>query len=211
MFEVKKRLKYLILFVFVVILVTLIVLFTPALWNHWVSYPRLEKEINELQKLRKEPAALTRLNTYRGLMHAHSYLSHDSRGTLYDIIPAAKINGIDFVFLTDHPRGNIDTIPKGYNGFYDGVLIEPGSEKQGFDCWPIDSTIIDWRVDKDTIAKNIPPIPSYSIPHFNISTDTKVLLFLPAQAMEKLLQLNNYLIKLGFLILIYRSNSTGNL
>ena len=152
---IKKRLKYLILFVFVVILVTLIVLFTPALWNHWVSYPRLEKEINELQKLRKEPAALTRLNTYRGLMHAHSYLSHDSRGTLYDIIPAAKINGIDFVFLTDHPRGNIDTIPKGYNGFYDGVLIEPGSEKQGFDCWPIDSTIIDWRVDKDTIAKNI--------------------------------------------------------
>ena len=34
-------------------------------------------------------------------------------------------------------------------------MIEPGSEKQGFDTWPLDSTIIDWKVDKDSIAKNI--------------------------------------------------------
>ena len=72
-------------------------------------------------------------------MHVHSYWSHDSEGTLADIIPAAKINDIDFIFLTDHPRGNIDTLPRGYNGCYEKVLIVPGSEKQGFDAWPLDS------------------------------------------------------------------------
>jgi len=150
-----RIIKYLLLTILGLILIVFLVLFTPAIWRHWVTYPRLEKEVNAFQKLRKEPVVFTKLNTYRGVLHVHSYLSHDSKGTLNDIIPAAKSDGIDFIFLTDHPRGNIDTIPKGYKGFYDGVLIEPGSEKQGFDCWPLDSTIIDWRVDKDTIAKNI--------------------------------------------------------
>lgn len=150
-----RIIKYLLLTFLGLILITLIILFSPAVWRHWVTYPRLEKEVNGFQKLRKEPAILTTLNTYRGVLHAHSYLSHDSKGTLNDLVSAAKSDGIDFIFLTDHPRGNIDTIPKGFKGNYDGVLIEPGSEKQGFDTWPLDSTIIDWKIDKDTIAKNI--------------------------------------------------------
>ncbi|MDP2338767.1 MAG: hypothetical protein Q8N05_20415 [Bacteroidota bacterium] len=152
---IKKTLKYLFYTVLLSILTALLWAFSTPLWRHWVSYPRFEKQVSEFQKLRKEPMSLTRFNTYRGVMHAHSYLSHDSEGTLFDIIPAAKNDGIDFVFLTDHPRGNIDTIPKGYHGNYEGVLIESGSEKQGFDCWPLDSTIIDWKINKDTIAKNI--------------------------------------------------------
>ena len=148
-------LKYLFLSISGIFLIALFGLFTPAVWHHCVKYPQLEKQVNEFQKLRQEPVSTTKLNTYRGVLHVHSYWSHDSEGTLYDIIPAAKNAGIDFIFLTDHPRGNIDTIPRGYKGYYDGVLIESGSEKQGFDTWPLDSTIIDWKVDKDTIAKNI--------------------------------------------------------
>ncbi len=152
---IKKTIKIVLLFISVIIIFLIIIAFAPGVWKHWVTYPKYDKEIVELQKLRKEPSPVTNLKTWRGVMHAHSYLSHDSRGTLNDIIPAAKADGIDFVFLTDHPKGDIDTIPKGYKGYYEGVLIEPGSEKQGFDCWPLDSTIIDWRVDKDKIAKNI--------------------------------------------------------
>ncbi|MFA5819131.1 MAG: PHP domain-containing protein [Bacteroidales bacterium] len=152
---VKKILKYLLFSILGFILFVLLMLLAPAVWRHWITYPQLEKQGNKFQKLRKEPASLTKLNTYRGVLHVHSYLSHDSKGTLYDIIPAAKIDGIDFIFLTDHPHGDIDTFPHGYKGYYEGVLIEPGSEKQGFDTWPLDSTIINWKVDKDTIAKNI--------------------------------------------------------
>ncbi len=35
------------------------------------------------------------------------------------------------------------------------MLIVPGSEKQGFDAWPLDSVVIDWSSDRDSIAKNI--------------------------------------------------------
>ena len=152
---IEKIFKYLIYFIPGLILFTLIVMFSPAIWHHWVTYPKLEKEVNEFQKLRKESAPIAKLNPYRGLMHAHSYLSHDSKGTLDDLLTAAKSDGIDFIFLTDHPRGNLDTIPKGYHGNYDGVLIESGTEKDGFDCWPLHPTIIDWRLDKDTVAKDI--------------------------------------------------------
>ena len=151
----KKIFKYLFIFIFGFIIITLLVALTPSLWRHWVTYPKLGKEVTEFQKLRKEPVTLTKLHTYRGVIHVHSYWSHDSEGTLYDIIPAAKNAGIDFIFLTDHPRGDIDTLPRGFYGYYEGVLIESGSEKQGFDTWPLDSVIIDWKVDKDTIAKYI--------------------------------------------------------
>ncbi|MCK7536098.1 MAG: hypothetical protein MZV63_36485 [Marinilabiliales bacterium] len=113
----------------------------------------LEKEVKELESLRKTTETVTGLNTYRGIIHAHSFWSHDSEGTLYDLIPAAKYAGIDFIFLTDHPRGNIDTIPRGYDGYYEGVLINAGSEKQGFITWPRDTTVIDWNEDKETISK----------------------------------------------------------
>lgn len=151
----KRIFKYLTISIFGFLVIALLVLFAPAVWRYLVTYPELEKQVNEFQNLRKEPGPMIKLNTYRGVLHVHSYLSHDSKGTLNDIITAAKNDNIDFIFLTDHPRSNIDSFPHGYKGYFEGVLIEPGSEKQGFDTWPLDSAIIDWKVDKDTIVKNI--------------------------------------------------------
>lgn len=79
---IRKILKYLLFSILGFILIALLVLFARAVWRHWVTYPKLEKQVN-------------------------------------------------------------------------GILIEPGSEKQGFDILPLGSTIIDWEVNKDTIAKNI--------------------------------------------------------
>ena len=152
---IKKIVKILLLSILGLILLILVILFSPGVWHYWVTYPEYEQEIIGFQKLRKELPSLTKLNTYRGEMHVHSYLSHDSKGTLDDIIPAAKTDGIDFIFLTDHPHGKLDTIPKGYHGNYNGVLIIPGTENDGFDTWPLRSTVINWKVNKDTIAKNI--------------------------------------------------------
>ena len=41
-------------------------------------------------------------NDYRGVIHLHSKLSHDSNGKFEDIMLAAMKNDIDFVVLTDH-------------------------------------------------------------------------------------------------------------
>jgi hypothetical protein len=150
-----RILKFLFFSLAGLIIIALLVLFTPPFLRRMIIYPKIEKEIRAFHVKRRVTPGLTDLKLFRGVMHVHSYLSHDSKGRLTDIIPAAKLNDIDFIFLTDHPRANSDTLPKGYNGIYDNVLIVPGSEKQGFDTWPLRSTVIDWTIDKDTIAKNI--------------------------------------------------------
>lgn len=130
-------------------------LFGPGLWHRWVTYPKLEKELTEFQSQRINPPVLTHLNVYQGVLHAHSYWSHDSEGTLSRILPAAKNTGVEFIFLTDHPRHNSDTFPRGYSGYYEGILIEPGSEKHGYCAWPLQPTVIDWTSDRDTVIKNV--------------------------------------------------------
>ncbi len=150
-----KLLKYLFITLSLILGFVLIYFLALPTWHHFVTYPRLQAKVAEFQKLRKEPANITNLNVYRGVMHLHSYLSHDSEGTLNDLIPAAKNNGIEFMFLTDHPRYDLDTFPRGYHGIYDGVLIESGSEKHGYVAWPLDSAVIDLKTSPDTIAKNI--------------------------------------------------------
>jgi hypothetical protein len=150
-----KIIRYFFLFLALVFIIIMAVLFTLPLYRRFVTYPASELEIKNFRNLKKVPPSHTSLNLYRGVMHVHSFWSHDSEGTLTDLIPAAEINNIDFIFLTDHPRGNLDTLPRGYNGRYGKVLIVPGSEKQGFDTWPLDSIVIDWSRNKDSIAKNI--------------------------------------------------------
>ena len=150
-----KILKYLIVSIIILMVMVLAVAFARPIWRYVVTYPRLEKSVRKLAKLRKEPQKISEYNIYRGALHMHSYWSHDSEGTLYDIIPAAKKNQIDFIFLSDHPHRGLDTFPRGYKGFYDGVLVEPGSEKGGFNVWPLKETIIDWNGNIDSISNKI--------------------------------------------------------
>jgi len=86
-------------------------------------------------------------------MHVHSFWSHDSEGTLFDIIPAASIPESVLFSLPITPVETLILYHEDIKGYYDGILIEPGSEKQGFAVWPLDTVIIDWNIDKDTIAK----------------------------------------------------------
>jgi hypothetical protein len=150
-----RSVKNLLLGLIILVIIILVWFLAKPVWHHFVTYPRLQNKVAEFKQLRKEPASQTSLKVYRGVMHVHSYLSHDSEGTLYDLIPAAKNNGIEFIFLTDHPRYDLDTFPRGYHGYYDGVLIESGSEKHGYVTWPLDSTVIDLKTNPDTIAKNV--------------------------------------------------------
>jgi hypothetical protein len=152
---IKKIFSYFFLSVLALLIIAFLFLFSSGLWNRWVTYPQFDEEVKAFQQRRKEPGALTTLHTFRGALHSHSFWSHDSEGTLSDIVPAAKKVGLDFIFLTDHAHGDSDSIPRGYKGNYDGVLIEPGTERQGFCAWPLDTTVIDWSRDKDTVAKNI--------------------------------------------------------
>ena len=129
------------------------VILSPALWHRYVKYPALDRQLAALQAKRRATSELTHLNYYKGVLHTHCFWSHDSEGTLNDILPAAKKVGLDFVFFSDHPHASLDTFPRPFLGKYDGILMQPGSEKRGLLLWPLSGTVIDWRDDQDTIIR----------------------------------------------------------
>jgi hypothetical protein len=150
-----KIIKYILLTLLGLVLLLLMVFFAKPLWHRFFTYPRNQEQLEAFQLKKKDCTPVTDQKIFRGVLHLHSYWSHDSKGTIHELVSAAKKRNIDFVFLTDHPHGNQDTFPRGYKGMYDGVLVEPGSEKQGFDAWPFKPGVIDWKVNRDTVAKNI--------------------------------------------------------
>src|SRR5213079_2733334 len=73
---------------------------------------------------------------YRAALHVHSALSHDSRGTIDEIVAAAKATGTSVVMFTEHPAEHYDYFKDGHQGTKDGVLLIPGAETKGFLVFP---------------------------------------------------------------------------
>ncbi len=72
----------------------------------------------------------------RGVFHAHSRLSHDSEGTITEIVAAAKATGTKIVGLTEHPSKTTDVIAANVKGPQDGVFFLAGSESNNEIYWP---------------------------------------------------------------------------
>src|SRR6266576_3583498 len=67
----------------------------------------------------------------RANFHVHSALSHDSRGTIEEIVRAARAAGTRVLLFTEHPADHYDYYRDGHRGTKDGVLLIPGAETQG--------------------------------------------------------------------------------
>ncbi|HVU90326.1 MAG TPA: PHP domain-containing protein [Pirellulales bacterium] len=72
----------------------------------------------------------------RALLHVHSAFSHDSRGTIEEILAAAKATGVRVIMFTEHPADHYDYFKDGHQGVKDGVLLIPGAETGGFLAYP---------------------------------------------------------------------------
>ncbi len=72
----------------------------------------------------------------RGVFHVHSRLSHDSRGTVPEIIAAAKATGTRIVGFTEHPSSQVDVIAENVKGWQDGVYFLAGTESNNTLYWP---------------------------------------------------------------------------
>ena len=73
---------------------------------------------------------------FRANLHVHSLLSHDSRGTVDEIVAAAKLVGTKVLMFTEHPAARYDYFKDGHRGLRDGVLLIPGAETGGFLVFP---------------------------------------------------------------------------
>ena len=63
---------------------------------------------------------------YRGVIHCHSFLSHDSPGRIEDILAAAHASSLDFVVMTDH--SSPEAITSGVKGWQGKTLFILGAE-----------------------------------------------------------------------------------
>lgn len=68
----------------------------------------------------------TDLFDFKGMVHCHSYLSHDSEGTVAEIAEACERAGTDFVVMTDHQTEA--SIRDGARGMRGGTLFVVGAE-----------------------------------------------------------------------------------
>jgi hypothetical protein len=100
---------------------------------------KLEALHQAIQTLRAEWKAITRqgpYREYRANLHVHSSLSHDSRGTIEEIVAAAKKVNTSVLMFTEHPSDKFDYFKDGHRGMKDGVLMIPGAENGGFLVFP---------------------------------------------------------------------------
>jgi hypothetical protein len=72
----------------------------------------------------------------RALLHVHSAFSHDSRGTIDEIIAAANETGVRVLMFSEHPASHYDYVVDGHQGWKDGVLLIPGAETGGYLAYP---------------------------------------------------------------------------
>ncbi len=100
---------------------------------------KMEAVHQAVLKLRAERKELRRtgpLKEYRANLHVHSSLSHDSRGTIEEIVAAAKAVGTQVVLFTEHPAEHYDFFRDGHQGTKEGVLLIPGAEMKGLLVFP---------------------------------------------------------------------------
>jgi hypothetical protein len=103
---------------------------------------KLEAVHQAIVALRGDRKELPRPGPYkefRANLHVHSSLSHDSRGTIEEIVAAAKATGTSVLMFTEHPSDCYDYFKDGHRGIKDGVLLIPGAETNGFLVFPTKS------------------------------------------------------------------------
>ncbi|MBI3911143.1 MAG: hypothetical protein HY320_09445 [Armatimonadetes bacterium] len=92
---------------------------------------RLQKITRNVRQLRAAAQPQPRsgdLLDVRAVIHAHSYLSHDSQGTPEEILAAARKTGVRALFMTDHYTPDRRHLKEALRGERDGILCIPGTE-----------------------------------------------------------------------------------
>jgi len=90
------------------------------------SARKTSEALAALRTRRIAPPSLAGYGEFRGVIHAHTGLSHDSTGTDEQILEAARLAKLDFLITTDHYTPRIFT--EGLDGIHNYVLVVRGVE-----------------------------------------------------------------------------------
>ena len=86
-----------------VLVIAFAAVFHTALYDRFYLFPHQAKAWEEIRLHRIPVSVNSGWNEYRGMMHAHSELSHDSNVPFPEILENLKKVDADFIFMTDHP------------------------------------------------------------------------------------------------------------
>src|SRR5262245_28332552 len=98
----------------------------PLLLGSCAAFTAVHDTPGPAPLVRPVPVAGTRLFDWKGVVHCHSHLSHDSEGKIETIAAACETAHVDFVVMTDHQTD--ESIAAGRRGFVGKTLFVVGAE-----------------------------------------------------------------------------------
>lgn len=137
--------------------------FHDAFYRRFYAFPKQAQAWERISTQRSTPTLkIEGYTEYRGMMHSHSELSHDSCVSFPEILAALKKVECNFIFMSDHCDKGKGDYSKGWAGLHDGVLFVRGFEMdRGFTPWGLpESTVLENAKLKDddsarAVAKQI--------------------------------------------------------
>ena len=141
----------------VLLVVTVLGILSPGLYNRFSYFPKEKAAWQRLAETRVDVNVSTGWNEYKGSIHSHSELSHDSKAPFPQIQEALKGIGSNFIMMSDHYVNGKADYSLGWKGDHGGVLFIRGFEMDhGLMPWGVpDSTIFDAKDDVRVSAKRI--------------------------------------------------------
>ena len=136
--------------VIILILLTIGYTLRSDLYRIFVRFPKEARAWKAIKADRQEVTLDDGWTDYRGPIHNHSFISHDSNVSFEEILAALKETDCDFIFMADHCVNDIADFNLQWRGLKDGILFVPGFEMDyGFMPFGVNSNV--------QLKKNTPP------------------------------------------------------
>lgn len=147
-----------VLLVVLLVVLALLFVFRGALYNRAVAFPKQDAAWNTIRQNRIPVPFFTGWNEYKGAIHNHSEISHDSEVPFEHILKTMKETGRDFIIMSDHcQEGDNNLYGLQWKGIHDGVLFVQGFEMQaGF--MPVglpEGTVLSCEDEPEALAAKI--------------------------------------------------------
>lgn len=141
------------------LLLAVLVLFwlRGALYNRFVRYPQEAAAWQQHRNQRQPVTEDAGWKEFRGILHSHSHLSHDSEVPFERILGVMKEVNLDFICLSDHAIEGRADFSWQWRGMHDGKLFIPGFEMaSGFMPFGVASDVVlSNRTDGPVLAQQI--------------------------------------------------------
>lgn len=128
-----------------------------GLYNRIVRFPAEAAAWEGLRAQRQPVADDAGWHEYRGILHSHSHLSHDSDVSFEEILQVLRSADLDFIALSDHcVEGRADFTGQ-WRGLHDGRLFIPGFEmKEGLMPFGVASgVVLSNGMDSASLAREV--------------------------------------------------------